>query len=142
MKPNNLKIIHDKYAPYWAIALFILLGTGLLASSFNFGRFWKGYILDMVGPAWAYILFRGLYTTKANNLWTQFFTPNRTLIIFITVCFGIEALQYFKVYDSTFDFWDLLAYITILTPLFFIDKKIIQKGNKSPFTKSLNKKQP
>ncbi|WP_299582976.1 hypothetical protein [uncultured Sunxiuqinia sp.] len=124
--------MHDKYAPYWAIALILLLGTGLSTIWFDLGAFWKGYVLDMVGPAWAYVLFRGLYTTTVDNIWTRFFTPNRTLIIFFIVCFGIETLQYFKIYDSTFDFWDLLAYISILTPLFVIDSRIIRKIKNTP----------
>lgn len=132
MRQNNLTIMHDKYAPYWAITLIILLGTGLSTIWFDLGAFWKGYVLDIVGPAWAYILFRGLYTTKVDNLWTRFFTPNRTLIIFLIGCFGIETLQYFKIYDSTFDFWDLLAYISILMPLFVIDRRIIRKIKNTP----------
>jgi len=36
-------------------------------------------------------------------------------------------LQYFKIYDSTFDTWDFLAYIFVLVPLFLIDKSLIKK---------------
>lgn len=68
MKQKNISKIHDKYAPYWAITLIILLGTGLSTIWFDLGTFWKGYVLDMVGPSWAYILFRGLYTAKADNI--------------------------------------------------------------------------
>jgi len=127
--------MHDKYAPYWAITLIVLLGTGISTIWFDFGAFWSGYVLDMVGPAWAYILFRGLYTEKAENIWTRFFTPNRTLIILLTVCIGIESLQFFKIYDSTFDFWDLLAYISILIPLFLIDTRMIRKIKNTPHNK-------
>lgn len=127
-KPNTLKTIHDKYAPYWAATLVILLGAGLSTIWLDLGAFWRGYVLDMAGPAWAYILFRGLYTGKADNIWTRFFTPLRTLIILLTVCFGIETLQYFRVYKSTFDFWDLPAYISIIFPLFLIDNGIIRKA--------------
>jgi hypothetical protein len=119
--------MHDKYAPYWATILIILLGMGLSTIWLDLGTFWKEYLLDMVGPAWAYILFRGLFMAKFNNIWTRFFTPNRTLIIFLTICFGIETLQYFKIYNSTFDFWDFPAYISILIPVFLIDIRIIRK---------------
>jgi len=112
---------HDAFAPYWAAGLFIFLGIGLTAVNFDLGQFGRGYVVDMVGPAWNYILFRGLFTSKADNLWTRFFTPNITLIIFLAVCFGIEAIQYLELYESTFDPWDLLAYISILLPLFIID---------------------
>ncbi|MFC1731071.1 hypothetical protein ACFL6I_12125 [candidate division KSB1 bacterium] len=124
MEQESIKRRHDKYAPYWAIALFVFGGTGLSTIWIDLGAFWKGYVLDIVGPAWNYILFRGLYTAKVNNAWTRFFTPNRTLIIFLFVCVGIEALQYFNVYHSTYDKWDLLAYGSILIPLYLIDSKI------------------
>ena len=124
--------MHDKYAPYWATILIVLLGMGLSTIWLDLGTFWKGYVLDMVGPAWAYILFRGLYMAKFNNIWTRFFTPNRTLLIFLTICFGIETLQYFKIYYSTFDFWDLPAYISILIPVFLIDTRIIRKIKNTP----------
>ena len=124
MKYESLKIKHNKYAPYWAIALVLLGGTGLATIWIDLGDFWKGYVLDMTGPAWNYILFRGLFTSYTNNLWTRIFTPKRTLGIFLFVCFGIETMQYFKIYDATFDFWDLLAYVSILIPLFLIDIKL------------------
>lgn len=124
MKDSTHSFKHDKYAPYWAVAFFSLLLTGLSAIWFDFGKFWTGYVLDMTGPAWNYILFRGLFTSKSNNIWTKFFTPEKTLIIFVIFCFGIEFLQYFKIYDSTFDLLDFLAYISILLPIFLIDKRL------------------
>ena len=123
MLPENPNNKHDKYAPYWAITLLLLCGTGISTVWFDLGDFWKGYVLDMTGPAWNYILFRGLFTAKADNAWTRFFTPINTLIIFLFVCFTIESLQFFKVYDATFDPWDFPAYISILIPLFLIDLK-------------------
>ncbi len=130
MEQNSLKIMHDKNAPYWAIALLIFGTVGLSTIWIDLGYFWKGYALDMTGPAWNYILFRGLYTAKANNVWTRFFTPNRTLIIFLLVCFMIETLQYFNIYDSTFDLWDLLAYVSILIPIFLLDLGLIKQNEK------------
>ena len=127
MKREIIKSKHDKYAPYWAIALLVLCGTGLATIWIDLGHFWKGYVLDMTGPAWNYILFRGLFTAKANNKWTRFFTPIRTLIIFLFVCIGIESMQYFNLYEATYDPWDFLAYISILVPVFIIDSKLIEK---------------
>ena len=114
---------HNRNAPYWAIAFFIMVLTGLSTIWLDFGVFWKGYVLDMMGPAWSYVLFRGLYTAYADNMWTRFFTPNRTVTILIAVCCGIESMQYFKIYNSTFDWFDLLAYSSLLIPVFLIDKK-------------------
>jgi len=113
--------IHNKLAPYWAVAMFVFLITGLSAICLDLGAFWKGYVLDSVGPAWNYILFRGLFTSFVENKWTRFFSPKRTLFIFLLVSHGIETAQYFNIYISTFDAWDLLAYVSILVPLFLID---------------------
>ena len=126
MKRGIIKSKHDKYAPYWAIALLVLCGTGLATIWIDLGHFWKGYVLDMTGPAWNYILFRGLFTSKANNAWTRFFTPIRTLIIFLFVCIGIESMQYFNLYEATYDPWDFVAYISILVPLFIIDSRQVE----------------
>jgi hypothetical protein len=122
-----IKSKHDKYAPYWAVILFLLCVIGLSTNWVDFGKFWKGYVLDMTGPAWNYILVRGLFTSKADNRWIRLFTPVRTLLIFIGVCFGIEIMQYFKVYDATFDYWDFTAYLVILIPVFLLDISLTRK---------------
>jgi hypothetical protein len=87
----------------------------------DLGAFWKGYVLDMTGPAWSYILFRGLYTGYAENAWRRFFTPGRTLAAFLLVLAGIEGMQYLSIYEATFDPWDFLAYGSVLIPLYFLD---------------------
>ena len=120
MKPKENK--HNKVAPYWAAAFALLWLMGMSTIWLDFGYFWKGYALDMAGPAWNYILFRGLFTGKTDNLWTRFFTPKKTLFIFLFVCFSIETAQYFNLYDATFDPWDLLAYVSILVPLYLLDR--------------------
>ena len=75
----------------------------------------------MTGPAWNYILFRGRFTSKSDNIWTRFFTPQHTVVIFVAVCFGIESMQYFELYEATFDPWDFIAYVSILVPVFVLD---------------------
>ena len=112
---------HDKYAPFWATGLIVLCGTGLATIWIDWGDFWKGYVLDITGPSWSYILFRLLYRSEVDNRWTHFFTPVKTFVIFVLICFGIETLQYFDLYSSTFDPWDFPAYIAILFPLFLLD---------------------
>jgi len=118
---SKRKRIHDKFAPYWAFGLTILGICGLSTIWIDLGSFWTGYVLDMTGPAWNYILFRGLFTGYTENTWTRFFTPIKTLLIFLLVCIGIEGAQYFNLYNSTYDPYDFLAYISILIPLFLID---------------------
>ncbi len=125
---NSIKHKHDKAAPYWALGLIVLCATGLSTIWFDLGVFWKGYVLDIVGPAWNYILFRGLFTSYTENRWTRFFTPNRTLFIFLFVCVGIESAQYLELYESTYDPWDFLAYGSILIPLYLLDSYNFQKN--------------
>ena len=125
---KEIELAHNTQAPYWAAALAVLGIIGISTTWIDLGDFWKGYVLDMCGPAWNYILFRGLFTAKRDNTWTRFFTPVRTLIIFLSVCFGIEMAQYFELYDSTYDQWDFLAYASILIPIFFIDYKCNRKS--------------
>ena len=112
---------HDRAAPCWAAALVITAVVGVSTAFLDFGEFWRGYVLDMTGPAWNYILVRGLYRAYADNAWTRFFTPWRTLALFVTVAWGIELAQYLRLYDSTFDPWDFLAYVSLLIPMFLID---------------------
>ena len=123
MTPSGEKNKHDKRAPFWAIGLIVLCGTGIATTWMNFGAFWKGYVLDITGPAWNYILFRGLFTTQTDNAWTRFFTPKRTLFIFLAVCVCIEGAQYFSLYPATFDPWDFVAYVSILIPLYILDSR-------------------
>lgn len=130
MENESLKINHNKNAPYWAFALVLFGSAGLSTIWFNWGDFWEGYGLDITGPAWNYILFRGLFTGKVNNAWTHFFTPLKTVLLFAAVCIGIELMQYFEVYESTFDPWDFAAYFSLLLPLFFIDFTQVKKHQK------------
>jgi hypothetical protein len=95
---------------------------------FDFGYFWNSYVLDITGPAWNYILFRGLFTSYSENAWTRLFTPGRTLILFLIVCISIETAQYLELYDSFYDPWDFIAYASLLIPFYVIDMSIQRKA--------------
>jgi hypothetical protein len=43
--------MHNENAPFWAIALVFLGLLGLSTIWIDLGKFWKGYVLDMAGPA-------------------------------------------------------------------------------------------
>jgi hypothetical protein len=122
--PRHPKYHHDALAPYWAATLVILGATGLSTNWLDLGDFWNGYVLDMTGPAWNYILFRGLFRSKTDHAWTRFFRPTTTLLIFLAVCTGIEMLQYQGCYAATFDPWDFVAYVSLLLPIYLIDRNL------------------
>ncbi len=126
---HNYKSRHDELAPYWAVGLIVLMTTGLMSIWIDLGSFWRGYVLDMTGPAWSYILFRGLFTYRADNAWTRFFTPERTLVIFLFACFGFEGAQYLGLYESTYDPLDFLAYVSILLPIYILDSRQYKHDN-------------
>jgi len=117
---------HNRRAPYWAAALIVFILTGLATVNIKTGGFWNGYVLDMVGPAWTYILVRGLFTAGKSNRWTRFFTPVKTFFILFLACIAIETAQYFGLYDATFDPWDLIAYAAFLLPAFIIDTQTVK----------------
>lgn len=119
---------HDQAAPWWALALVILTATGLSTHWLRLGDFWTGYVLDITGPAWTYVLVRGLYTRWADNRWTRFFTPNKTVLVIGGAAFAIEAMQYLALYDSTFDPWDLVAYASLLVPIFLVDRWCLRRA--------------
>jgi hypothetical protein len=74
---------HNRQAPYRATGLFICCATGLATIRDDDGPFWKGSVLDMVSPARNDTLIRGRFTSWADNAWARFFTPTRTVIIFL-----------------------------------------------------------
>ena len=139
---KSKSIRHDLRAPYWAAAMILFGVAGLSTISWNPGGFWHGYVLDMTGPAWNYILFRGLFTAYRENFWTRLFSPGRTFLLFVLICFGIETLQYFHVYDATFDPWDLLAYISILIPVHLLDRRQQLPNSRTTGKKSKLMKNP
>ena len=112
---------HNRRAPYWAILMILLVIIGVSTTWISLGGIWNGYVLDIAGPAWNYILFRNLSGTYRDNRWTRFFTPIRTLLIFVGVLYFIEFMQFLNVYESTYDPWDFVAYISLMAPIFIID---------------------
>jgi hypothetical protein len=120
--------LHNRFAPYWAAAMFLLGLLGISTTWKYWGSFWNGYVLDITGPAWNYILFRGLFTGYTENKWRNIFSSSRTFILFASVCIGIETAQYFNWYDATFDWFDLIAYFALLLPLYILDR--IQQSTK------------
>ena len=105
----------------------VALGTVALATgAFPVAGFWSSYVLDIVGPAWVYILFRGLFRREPTAL-SKYFTPEVTVVSFTAICFLIEWAQYLQIYEAHFDPLDLLAYVSVLWPVYFIDRWLLNR---------------
>lgn len=125
-----LAVRHNQAAPWWAVALILSCSIGLSTSWIQFANypglqsFWSGYVLDSTGPAWTYILIRGLYREWADNSWSRFFTAERALVLCLGAVYAIEFLQYIEWYEATYDPKDLLAYASLIVPLYLVDRKM------------------
>ena len=118
----------------WKITLILLGTTGLLTSVVKAPGFWSSYVLDMVGPAWNYILLRGLYSPKNSSFLSLQFTPGKAALLILGICFLIETSQYFEIYGAHFDPYDYVAYGSLLLPVYLIDKWLVNylgKGKKA-----------
>ncbi len=115
----------------WA-GLVVLLGTISLATgAYRPGGFWSSYVLDMAGPAWNYILIRGLFAEGQRTAISRFFTPIRALLFVVSLCFVIEFMQFLKLYESTFDPCDLAAYVSLVLPCFVADSALLARKKRT-----------
>lgn len=129
LKERSLKKMNDLTVTlFWKTALILLGSLSLLTVFIRISGFWSSYILDMAGPAWIYILLRGQYTSKSSFPFFGQLTPAPIFFLCLGICFTIETSQYFSLYDAYFDPYDYLAYASIITPIFLIDK-LLQKKN-------------
>jgi hypothetical protein len=100
----------------------VLGAVGLAAGFIRGPRFWSGYVLDIVGPAWNYILIRGLFSKSQPAMLSRFVNPEAAFVLIATVCFLIEVAQYLELYDATYDPRDFLAYLSLLVPCYIVDR--------------------
>ena len=119
--------IESKHALFWKVLLICLGIISLSAAIFRGSEFWNGYVLDIAGPAWCYILIRVLYRTDTDKFLGIRFSPEIAFLIILGACFIIEGMQYLKVYKSTFDPYDLLSYFSGLILVYLTDKALNQK---------------
>ena len=111
--------------------VLIALGTiGLLSGLIKKPGFWSSHLLDIVGPAWIYILVRCQYSSKTSKFMSLRFSPEKALLSIFSVCALIETGQYFKIYDAHFYPYDYLAYASLLLPIYLIDKWLVHCLNK------------
>lgn len=112
---------------YWRIAL-VVFGTISLASGLSRSPgFWSSYALDLFGPAWIYILIRGLFSRTQPAMLSSALNPEAALLLVAAACFLIEGAQYLGFYDAHYDPYDLLAYLSLLVPCYAIDRWLLNR---------------
>lgn len=110
---------------YWKAAL-VTLGTIALASGLvRSPGFWSSYALDVVGPAWIYILIRGLFSKRQPAMLAPLLSPEGALASIVFACSLIEAAQYFRLYEAHFDPLDFVAYVSLLVPCYVTEKWLV-----------------
>jgi len=111
----------------WKIAIMLFGTIALLSGLVKDPGFWSSYVLDIVGPAWNYILLRGLYTSNKSTFMSLKFTPETAAFIIFGTCVLVKTTQYFKLYNAHFDPYDYLAYGSLLLPCYLLDKYLLNR---------------
>jgi hypothetical protein len=117
----------------WRLLSWVLFGAFLVAAVLNMTEtpagFATNHLADLVGPAWLYIVFRGLAEPQKRNRLGRFIgaTPERAAII---LCVGSAATEITQIYwpsglfAGRFDPLDIVAFAIGLFPLYLVDKKL------------------
>ena len=118
------RMIKSKTVRIWKVVLIVLGIVSLSSGLVKTPGFWSSYLLDIAGPAWGYVLIRTQYIAGDSGFLSIRFSPEMALMIILIICFLIETAQYFEIYDAHFDPYDYLAYISVLLPVYLIDKLV------------------
>jgi len=118
-----------KQAKFWKATVITLGIISLSTGLFKTSDFWSSYVLDIAGPAWGYVLIRLQYRINTEGFFNNRFSPEIVFAVIISICFIIETMQFFKLYNSTFDPYDFLAYYSGLFIVYLIDIFLNKKKN-------------
>jgi len=117
-------MIKSKAVRIWKVVLIVLGIVSLSSGLVKTPGFWSSYLLDIAGPAWGYVLLRTQYIPGDSGFLSIRFSSEMALMVILIICFLIETAQYFEIYDAHFDPYDYLAYISVLLPVYLIDKYV------------------
>jgi len=128
----------SREAKSWKTAIIVIGLLGLSGGIAKHPGLWSGYALDVFGPAWIYILIRAQYKSTDATFFNIKFSPESAAFVVVGICFLIEGSQYLELYDSYFDPYDLIAYVSLVIPLYIIDKRLISKRKNQVLSETKN----
>jgi hypothetical protein len=129
---NGTNKINAKTTIFWKIAVIVLGLTSLSSGLVKGSEFWSGYVLDICGPAWCYVLIRVQYKNSSSTFLSVKFSPLLALSLITGICFIVEAMQYLEIYQATFDPYDFLAYFSGIFIVFMVDKGLTRMKKSLP----------
>jgi hypothetical protein len=125
----------------WRLLSWVLFGAFLVAGALNMtgtaAGFATNHLADLVGPAWLYIVFRGLAESGKRNRLGRFLgaTPERAATILFAGSCATEFTQIYwpsGVFSGRFDPLDIAAFAIGLLPLYLVDKNLQARTISSP----------
>jgi len=117
----------------WRLVSWVLFGAFLVAAVLNMTEtpagFATNHLADVVGPAWLYIVFRGLAEPEKRTRLGRFLgaTPERAATILFLGSSATEITQIYwpsGIFAGRFDPLDIAAFAIGLLPLYLVDKKL------------------
>ena len=119
----------------WRSLFWLTFGAFFLTAGLNMAHISAGFatnhLADLAGPAWLYIVFRGLATLQRRTQFGRVLgaTPARAALILFAGSTITEVSQYYwpiGLFPGRFDPLDILTYACGLLPLYLLDRWLAQ----------------
>ena len=117
----------------WRLLSWVLFGAFLVAAALNMTEtaagFATNHLADVAGPAWLYVVFRGLAEPQKRTRLGRVLgaTPERAAAILFVGSSATELTQLFwpsGLFPGRFDSLDIAAFAIGILPLYLIDRKL------------------
>jgi hypothetical protein len=117
----------------WRVLSWVLFGAFLVAAILNMtdtpAGFATNHLADVVGPAWLYIVFRGLAEPEKRKWLGRLLgaSPERAATILFVGSSATEITQIYwpsGLFAGRFDPFDIAAFAIGILPLYLVDKKL------------------
>lgn len=128
-------------SPHWQFAYRVLTALFLLTAVLNMahvrGGFLTNHLADLACPAWLYVVIRGLVpmSPRARRVyWWVGRSPERAAVLLFLGSTATEVSQLYwprGLFSGRFDPWDIVAYGAGLLPVYWMDRKEMNRSRDS-----------